>query len=274
MTIIESILLGLIQGLTEFLPVSSSGHLVLAQELLGKNLENATFDVFLHFGTLLSIIIMLRKEVAQLIIGFFRLLPLLFNPRNLKQGYTTDQNIQRAAILFIGTLPAAIIGVLFEKQIEALFNDAKLVSLMLIGTGFILLSTRWVKEKRQILSLPRGLLIGIAQAVAIVPGISRSGSTISLGLHVGLDKKEAVHFSFLLAIPVIFGASFLKAVHLLTGTEPMMPLSSLISGTLTAFVSGCFAIAVLIHLIQVSKLYPFAYYCFIVGFGALGFLTM
>lgn len=190
MDLLTSIILGTLQGLTEFLPVSSSGHLVLAEQIMGgKASTGLIFEVLVHFATMISVLIYFRKKIGGMILS---LIP----------PYTEDKKpmLKLALIILIGTIPAVIIGLGFEDQIEAAFGSAKIAAIMLIVTSFILLSTRLSKKGSNSLSYGTGLIIGIAQSLALMPGISRSGTTISAGLHLKIDPAEAAEFSFLLSL--------------------------------------------------------------------------
>ena len=190
---LDSIILGIIQGLTEFLPVSSSGHLVLFGKLLNHQEEGNLFEVLLHFGTLVATIIVFRTHIMDLVKGIF----------------SGDSKSKSLGInIVIASIPTAIIGLLFEDFMESLFDSPLLVSCALIFTGIILMSTKFVKGETKDLTWKMALIIGFAQAMAITPGISRSGSTIAIALLIGLSRKEAGNFSFLISIPVIGGVTF------------------------------------------------------------------
>ena len=181
MDIIKVIILGIVQGLTEFLPVSSSGHLVLAAEFLNFHEEGVAFEVFVHLGTLLSVLIAFRKDVLKMILAPFQFFNVKSDNSESKKYLLWD------IYIIIGTIPAALIGLLFKSQIESAFSSILLVIIMLAITGAILLSSKYEPRKSEDLSLIKSLFIGIAQAFAILPGISRSGSTIVTGLFLGLD---------------------------------------------------------------------------------------
>ena len=192
MDILKVIILGIVQGLTEFLPVSSSGHLVLAAELLNFHEEGVAFEVFVHLGTLLSVLIVFRNDVFKMIKAPFQFLSSRFEYKETKQYLLWDLYI------IVGTIPAAIIGLSFKSKIEAAFSNILLVIVMLAITGTILLISRFMPKKNQEMTLLKSLLIGVSQAFAILPGISRSGSTIVTGIFLGIDKEKAARFSFLM----------------------------------------------------------------------------
>lgn len=253
MNFFSAVLLGILQGLTEFLPVSSSGHLVLVQSLIPNfSQPGILFDVMLHFGTLVAILFYFRKKIRQYL--------------NLKYLY----------ILAVGTVPAVIVGLLFKDQIEILFRSTRLVGFALLLTGIMNLLTD--KQKAESRNLPAGkaglkarssLLIGIAQAVAIIPGISRSGSTIFAGVTQGLKRKEAAEFSFLLSIPAVLGANVLEIYN--HGFENIQNPASYFAGFVAAAIFGYLAIKLVYQLLAGKKFKYFAYYCFVVGILVLVF---
>ncbi|NOZ74197.1 MAG: undecaprenyl-diphosphate phosphatase [FCB group bacterium] len=251
MTYLDAILLGALQGLTEFLPISSSGHLVIAQALLGIELPGKTFEVILHLGSLGSILIVFRNDIYSLI-------------RTLH----TSETWKFIGLLVLATLPAAVIGIAFDNQIDRAFDSPRLVAVSLWITGFILLSTRWFQSRGKTINWQRGLGIGFAQALAIVPGISRSGSTISLAMALGVPAKEAARFSFLLALPAILGAGLLTGLKVLKSPEVSLSWSVSLIGFLTSLFVGWAALTWLIHLVSRGKFYQFSGYCFVLGLVA------
>lgn len=248
MTIFEAALLGIIQGVTEFLPISSSGHLVIGQNILGISVTGNAFEVIVHLGTLGSVLIVFWNDIWQLI-------------KSIKSVPTQNYNFA----LLIGTLPAVIIGFLFKDVISEAFENIRVVSITLIITGVILLTTKFIKTKLESVSISRGLLIGIAQAMAIVPGISRSGITISLGMYLGIAPEKAAKFSFLLAIPAIAGAGLLTGLDLMGASEPLFPWSILITGFLSSLLVGWVSLKWLLGLIRTGKFYWFGVYCVSLG---------
>ena len=258
MDILKVIILGLVQGFTEFLPVSSSGHLVLAAEFLNFHEEGVAFEVFVHLGTLLSVLIFFRKDVIKMILAPFQFLSSRFKNKETKQYLLWDLYI------IIGTIPAAIIGLSFKSSIEDAFSNILLVIMMLAITGTILLLSRFMPKKDQEMTLLKSLLIGVSQAFAILPGISRSGSTIVTGIFLGIDKEKAARFSFLLAIPAILGASVIKLKDLLAMESYSIPVSYLVIGAIVSFISGYFAIIWLLDIVKKGKLEWFAFYCYLV----------
>jgi len=256
--ILKVIILGIIQGLTEFLPVSSSGHLVLAAEFLNFHEEGVAFEVFVHLGTLLSVLIAFRADISQMINAPFQM---LFSKKNRLEA---KKYLMWDIYIIIGTIPAAIIGLLFKSQIEDAFSSIFLVIIMLSITGIILLLSRYEPQKNEEVSPLKSILIGIAQACAILPGISRSGSTIVTGLFLGLDRETSAKFSFLLAIPAILGASVIKIFDLISAGNSQIPVLYLIVGAVAAFISGYMAIFWMLKIVKRGKLEWFAFYCFFV----------
>jgi undecaprenyl-diphosphatase len=255
----EAILLGILQGLTEFLPVSSSGHLVLVQSLLpGFDGPATAFDVLLHGGTLLAVLAYFREDVVKII-------------RDM--GRPDKGGFRLPILLLAGTLPAGVVGLFFEDAIKPLFSSPRAASLGLIVTS-VLLFGAWKLGKggdRTLASLtmPAAFLIGAFQAMAIVPGVSRSGATIAAGLFLGLSGPVAARFSFLLAIPVIGGALVLESRSLLQAGLPL----SYIAGAFAAAAVGWASIALLMRILDRGNLLPFAVYCLLVGSLSLLFLV-
>jgi len=251
---LEAIILGIIQGLTEFLPVSSSGHLELGKAILGDESlpeESLLFTVVLHFATALSTIVIFRKEILEIFRGLLQ--------------FKWNEESQFSVKIILSMLPAAVVGVLFNDQIEALFSkQILLVGAMLIITGLLLFLADRAKHTDRKVSFTNAFLIGIAQAIAILPGISRSGATISSSVLLGVDREKAARFSFLMVVPLIFGK---MAKDLMDGgiAESSMDIMPLVLGAIAAFVSGLLACTWMINLVKKSQLKYFSYYCFVVG---------
>lgn len=255
MSYLDAVLLGILQGLTEFLPVSSSGHLVLTEAILGVKEPGVSFELLLHLGTLLAVLVYFRNQIMRL----------------AKSIFNSEMKVERRMLSFlvIGTIPAGLAGLLLNDFFEEAFSNPLLTSAMLIATGFILLSTSFVKQSDKPVMLLSAVIIGIGQAVAIMPGISRSGSTIATGMLLGVKPKEAAEFSFLLAIPVILGAVVLKSNELLALDSSLAPQYLL--GTVLAFVFGLLAVIILMRIIRQGRFAGFAYYCFAAGAFGLYF---
>ncbi len=248
MTIFEAVLLGIIQGLTEFLPISSSGHLVIGQKVLGISIAGNVFEVVVHLGTLGSVLIIFWPDILQLI--------------KSTNSAATQKYI---FAIVIGTLPAIIIGFLFKDVISEAFENIRIVAVTLMITGIILLTTKFIKTKLKDIGNGSALLVGIAQAMAIVPGISRSGITISLGMHLGIAPEKAAKFSFLLAIPTIIGAGLLTGLDLNESSEPTLSWSVLIVGFLSSLIIGWISLKWLLGLIRSGKFHWFGVYCVLLG---------
>jgi len=249
------IILGALQGLTEFLPISSSGHLVLAERILGgKASTGLIFEVMVHFATMVSVVIFFRVKIWRMIVS---LIP----------PYTPDKipALKLAGIIVIGTIPAAVIGLFFENYIESAFGSVSIVSIMLLITGVVLLSTRLIKSGNSSPNFKTGLLIGIAQSAALMPGISRSGTTIAAGLHLKLAPSAAAEFSFLLSLPAVFGATLLKSFDLASSPVSGGTIGPYITGAITAFIVGYLSIAWLMRIIKQGKFFFFGIYCIIIG---------
>jgi undecaprenyl-diphosphatase len=263
MDIIQAIILGIIQGLTEFLPVSSSAHLVFITEILHLP-PNVAFDTILHLGTLVAVVAFFWKDVITIISAFISSVLDIFRGR-FKEGLEETPFKKLSWLLLVGTIPAGIMGILLQKQFEALFSDVLYVGFFLLITGFLLWGAERVKPGEKDIkdiTFKNALVIGIAQGIAIAPGISRSGATISAGLFSGLNRELAARFSFLLSIPAILGAAAVQMRHV-NGLDTST--ITLIAGFLAAMIFGYLAIKLLLKIIKERTLMIFAYYCWIVG---------
>ncbi len=263
MDIIDAIILGIIQGLTEFLPVSSSGHLELGKAILGDNSipeESLLFTVVLHFATALSTIVIFRKDILDIIKGILK--------------FKWNEDLQFISKIIVSMIPAVIIGVFFEEQLEQLFGgNILLVGCMLIITAILLFLADKAKNTNKKVSFKNAFIIGISQAIAMLPGISRSGATISTSVLLGNDKTKAARFSFLMVVPLIFGKI---AKDIMSGdlTYNSQNFTSLSIGFIAAFIAGLFACTWMITLVKKSKLSYFAIYCIIVGITAIIFSSL
>jgi undecaprenyl-diphosphatase len=255
MNIIEALILGIVQGLTEFLPVSSSGHIELGKAILNiQTTDNLLFSIVVHGATALSTIIVFRTTIIDLFKGLLE--------------FKNNESFRYTMKIIISMIPVGIIGVLFEEKLEALFTgNVLLVGSMLIFTGLLLTFTYFSKNTTKDVSFGRAIIIGLAQAVAILPGISRSGSTISTALILGIDKEKATKFSFIMVLLPIMGATLLKVKDYLEAPSLAggISTSTLIIGFLAAFISGLLACTWMIQIVKRGKLIYFAYYCFAVG---------
>ncbi|MCX8084897.1 MAG: undecaprenyl-diphosphate phosphatase [Calditerrivibrio sp.] len=256
MGILESILLGVLQGLTEFLPISSSGHLVIAQSLL-KNFQEPSllYDTILHFATFCTVLLYFRNRISRLIkaaLGFF--LP--------KYRIIYYDNKRFLWAIFAASIPTAIIGLFLKKYSETLFNTTVYAGYGLIITSILLiLSDRF--NGRNPVDTKKGFWVGVMQGIAVIPGISRSGSTISVALMLGIKREEAVEFSFLMALPAVFGATLLQVKDITTIESEQIIFY--IVGAIAAFVSAFFAIHIMIKIVKKANLKFFALYCLILG---------
>jgi len=309
----RALILGLVQGATEFLPISSSAHLVLVPWLLGWGNPGLAFDTMAHWGTLAAVVITFRHDLAELARAWLASPvehgrwkmdeppPSIFQfPLSiLQRALASDDKRSRgvwvkagnklserdrlsprrriAWFILVGTVPAALAGFLFEDFFESLFDSPLQVAALLLVTGFILilselLGNRW--RDMESLALLDALLIGLAQAAAIAPGISRSGATIAVGLLVGLRREAAARYSFLLATPIIFGAGLLQLLRLAQANPTASALPPLAIGFLAAALSGYLAIRFLLAYLQRGRLYPFALYCWAAGLFVLGRIVL
>jgi len=260
------ILLGLIQGLTEFFPVSSSGHLVIAKYFLKLYLPGAAFEAFVHFGTVLAVIALFRKEIKELVISFFNSIYKLFQGEDWSNILKNNSFSKFAWYLIISSIPAAIIGYAFSLYFEILFNKAIITSLMLIITGFLLWfgNKNYTRGNKNILEITYkdAIFIGLAQAIAIIPGISRSGLTIFAGLYRNLNREFAAKYSFILSIPIILGATIFKIGEL---SSLNINTTTLILSGMAALISGYGAMKIFIRLLKNRKIYIFSYYLWILS---------
>ena len=254
MEIINAIILGIIQGLTEFLPVSSSGHLEIAEVILGEEKvgeESLLMTVVLHFATALSTIIIFRKDLIEIFSGLFQ--------------FKNNEAFQFSLKIVLSMIPAVLVGVFFNDEIEALFGGAlTLVGSMLLITGLLLLLADRAKASEKQVGVKDAILVGISQAIAILPGISRSGATISTAVLLGIDKEKAARFSFLMVVPLIFGkmAKDFFSVEISANDTNFL---ALFIGFIFAFLTGILACKWMIKLVKSSQLKYFAYYCFAIG---------
>ncbi len=260
MDVLDAIILGVIQGFTEFLPVSSSGHLELGKAILGDNSipeESLLFTVILHFATALSTIVVFRKDIVEIITSLLK--------------FSWNENTQFVSKIVISMLPAVVVGLFFEEELESFFGgNIAFVGVMLLVTALLLWLADRSKNTGKTVTFKNALIIGLSQAVAMLPGISRSGATISTSVLLGNDKSKAARFSFLMVIPLIFGKI---AKDILGGelTTQATNFTTLGIGFIAAFLSGLIACTWMIKLVKKSKLSYFSIYCVLVGLLAIGF---
>lgn len=262
MTWFEALILGLIQGLTEYLPVSSSGHLAIGSYLFGVNGEdNLIFTIMVHVATVLSTLVVLWKEIDWIFRGLFK--------------FEMNAETRYALNIIISMIPVGIVGVFFKDKVEAIFGSGLLiVGCMLIVTAILLTFSYYAKPRqRSHISLWHAFVIGLAQAIAVLPGLSRSGSTIATGLLLGNKKESLAQFSFLMVIPPILGEALLDAMKVVKGEEAFGSIETLplIIGFVAAFVSGCLACKWMINIVKRGKLVYFGIYCAIAGLATILF---
>lgn len=256
---IQALILGLIQGLTEFLPVSSSGHLELTGELFGLSNpeEFFTFNILVHGATFLSVVVVLRHDILNLVLQVLR--------------FEWNPETRFVTLLLVSAIPVAVVGLLFEKQIEAIFQGRIIfVGCMLLVTATVLFMTRFAPQKGKDINYPHALLIGLAQTIAVLPGISRSGATIGTALLLGIERKKAVRFSFLMVLIPVFGANLLKLLKMSgEAAGQATAITPLVVGTLAAFFAGLIACKWMLGIVAKGKIEYFAVYCLLVGAVAI-----
>ena len=246
--LIQAIILSIVQGITEWLPVSSSGHLAIFQNVFG--FQNLAFDVFLHFASIFAVIIIFWKDIVRLL------------------HLNKKENLKYLGLLIVGIIPAGIIGILFKSQIENFFSSLFYLGIFFMLSGIIIYSTKFSSVKKDKPNFLDSIFIGIFQAIAILPGISRSGATISSGLFRGLNKENAVKFSFFMAIPVIIGASLIELKDIALS---QISYSVLIFSFIITLLVSILTIRLLLKIIKGNKFYLFGIYNFILGFCVLVF---
>ena len=263
MNLFQAFSLGVLQGATEFLPVSSSGHLVLVPWLLGWHAPGLAFDAVVHWGTAVAVVVYFWRDWVALVQAVFR---------SLRERSLVGQNARLAWFILLGTMPAALIGYLLEDFFEGMFaRPLAAAGFLLVTAALLAASERLGRRERDLDALvwPDALLVGLAQALAILPGVSRSGATIAAGLARGLRREPAARFSFLLATPIILGAGLLKVVGLAQTGGLAAQGPTLVVGFVTAGIVGFGCIHFLLRYLQRHRLYPFAVYCAIAGVACL-----
>ncbi len=279
MTLLQAFILGIIQGLTEFLPISSSGHLVISQRLFGFQHADLAFDVSVHVGTLGAVIIYFRRDIAAILTALWRYRP-NWRPENIKsllQPGGPDEDVRLAALVVIGSIPTALIGLALKRYEATLFASPLIAGSMLLVTGTVLYLTRRLQAAARshpesarpltAVSIRDSLFVGFVQGLAVMPGISRSGTTIAAGLFAGIESRAAARFSFLLSIPAVAGAALLVLIEAVA--KGQVDAATCLTGGLTALIVGYAALAILVYLINRGKLYTFAPYCWIAGAAAI-----
>ena len=261
----QAAVVGVVQGLTEFLPVSSSGHIVFIERLLGVEDTGLRFTIIVHLGTLVAVVVALWYRVAPVARGT------VSGIVGLARGHSSwsDRNFRWGIYVLAGTVPAAVFGLSVEHYVAAAFEDPRTASGALLITGALLFATRFVPANTRDMGWASTVAVGCAQALAIFPGISRSGTTIATGLFMGVERQSAAEFSFLLSIPVILGPSLMTIGSL--ASVPGSELVNLALGFVVSAVSGYFAIKMLLRFVQQGRLSWFAYYCWLVGILGLAY---
>ena len=266
MELYQGITLGIIQGLTEFLPVSSSGHLVLGQIFFGITQSQLVFDISVHMGTLLAVLVVYASDIKAMLVSAANFFFKAFFFKPVVSLFKEDENLQMAGLILIGSIPTAIIGFGLKQFEHVLFTSKVLVGCMLILTGTVLWISRkyyFSENKTNGPGIKKALLIGVCQGIAVIPGISRSGSTIAAGMFLGLDRHKAAKFSFLLSIPAILGAQILSIKDMINNNLSIDPVT--IYATITSFIIGLIALKILLTLVHSGKFHLFAPYCWLIG---------
>lgn len=270
MNSIQAVVLGIIQGFTEFLPVSSSGHLVIFQHLFKIKTSVVSFDISVHFGTLLVVIIFFRKELKAMVYSLVQYITLLCKKKVSWNSINKNQDLKLVFLIVAGSIPTGILGFFFHKIADKLFSSIIITGFMLLITGMLL----WVTRKPNTNSkgmkgftVTYAIIIGLAQGMAIMPGISRSGTTIAVALLLGLDRHIAAKYSFLLSIPAIFGAGVINLIS--TRSDTMIPVHVSLIGMFFSFIVGYVALKLIMYVVKNGKIYVFSPYCFFAGGIAL-----
>jgi len=266
----QALILGIVQGLTEFLPVSSTGHLIIFQHLFGLDEPQLFFDICVHLGTLMAVLIVFWKDVRQLLRSLRLLLWSIFVKDAHFEHIFENSEYKMLLLIFFGFFPTALLGVVFHEVGQQFFSSILVVGFMLIITGLLLWTTRRVKQEGgglECFSIRTALIIGLVQGMAIMPGISRSGSTIAAALFLGLSRELASKYSFLLAIPAILGAGILSLHGMFN--HPVEVNKAVLLGSATSFIVGYFALILLLRMVKKGRLYLFAPYCWVAGIAAL-----
>lgn len=250
MEILEAIVLGIVQGITEWLPVSSSGHLVIIQKLLGLS-PPIIFDIMLHIGSLTVVVLFFWKDIIELVTGVIN---------------WEKEKLRIILMLVIATIPIAIVGYFFQSWIELVFHELSTVGYALLFTALLLFFSRYPLKKNKRLNYWKALIVGLFQAIAILPGVSRSGSTISSGMMLGIKREDIARFSFLMFIPAIIGALALHINEFSAAIDATMIVGAIVSATV-----GYFSLRILMRIIRNDKFYLFSIYCLVLGIIVLAF---
>ncbi len=268
---LESFLVALLQGVTEFLPISSSGHIVIAQALLGQDLElGMVFNIIIHFGTLGSIVIYFYKDLKAMVISALKM---LMNPTTISRDWEQDEATRFNMYVLLSMIPAGVVGFTLRHQLDAAFANPVGVSLMFLFTGVFLFATKFFDEGAKKLNIKNTFIIGIAQAVALIPGISRSGATISMAVFLDVNRNDIARFTFIMMLPVVAGATLVELLSITMGQVESSYIPHIVLGFIVSLISGYFALKYLIILFKSKGIHYFAYYCWAVGIlGLIYFL--
>ncbi|MBT8345049.1 MAG: undecaprenyl-diphosphate phosphatase [Desulfofustis sp.] len=258
MELIKAIILGIVQGATEFLPVSSSGHLVLGSHILGFQEQGIVFDVLLHLGTLVSVVAVFRQELSTMAKAPFLW---MLNKLDDKGRHYLLWDLY----VVVATIPAVFVGPFYKEQIEKMFTSVTVVCFMLIVTGLMMITAQFITDRSRPVNGARAFLMGCGQAFAIIPGVSRSGTTIFIGMLLGINRETAARFSFIMSIPAILGAAVLNFGKLLAHPPASGALLVYAAGTISAALTGYLAIILLLEVIRKNRLQWFGYYCLAVA---------
>ncbi|MBC2714720.1 MAG: undecaprenyl-diphosphate phosphatase [Desulfobacteraceae bacterium] len=267
MELMQAIILGGIQGLTEFFPVSSSGHLVICQQMMGLKEPILLFDISVHVGTLAAIVIYFFNDIISIFKSLVRSVSFRLRGQGGQFSNAETNDIKMAWLIVAGSLPTAVIGFGFHMISHVLFSSMIIVGVSLLITGGVLLGTRWINQEKESgsdLSIKQALLIGTVQGLAVIPGISRSGATISAGLFLGVNRDIAIRYSFLLSIPAILGALVLQISTDSSGAGNVS-LGIIATGLVTSLIIGYASLSVLVKMVQKGHLYFFTPYCVVLG---------
>lgn len=266
MELYQGLVLGVLQGLTEFLPVSSSGHLVLGQNFFGISEPALSFDVSVHIGTLVAVLVVFFEQIKAIFVSLGRLIRSAGSMDKIKQAVQEDGDVRFAALIIVGSIPTAIIGLILRNYVDLLFSSLVIVGSMLLVTGTFLWFTRLTPsggKKVKEIRFRTAFFIGTCQGIAVIPGISRSGATIAAGLFSGVERETAARYSFLLSMPAIVGAELLMLKDSFA-TGIGFNFITLLS-TLVAFIVGTLALVVLMRIVKKGRLHLFAPYCWALG---------
>lgn len=268
MSLISAVILAIIQGLTEFLPVSSSGHLVLGEALLGAEAfgESIAFELVVHLGTFLAVVAIFWSDILHLGSVFF---PRVIKPGSWNKEYHSNSDFKLTVLMITAMLPAGIIGLALRDHISELFSQPFMVSIALLVTGSMLLSTKFYKKSDKPIGVVQAVLIGFAQALALIPGISRSGSTITMALALGIKQKDAARFSFIMVLPLIVAATVLEFIDLLQVGVSQEEVITLLVALVVSFIVGYLSLKWLLQLLSRGHFHYFAWYCFAIAIAGL-----